>query len=75
MTPYTVIAVRPVAPGELLPQVDREPAADIAYARALVTAWCLKRLLRVDQHGRVEPGEFFYSEVRIVDKHGENVPS
>jgi hypothetical protein len=73
VTPYTVIGVRPLAPSDVLPEVDREPSADLAYARALAMAWRLKRLLRVNQHGRVSPGVFFYSEVRIVDEKGEDV--
>ena len=73
MNIYKVIGNRGVRPREVFPQVDQEPAYDLDYATALAKAWMLKKLLRVDQHGRVEPGEFFYSEVRIVDEHGEDV--
>ena len=73
MNIYKVLAVHRPAPWRMFPQVDQEPAYDLDFATALAKAWMLKKLLRVDQHGRVEPGEFFYSEVRIVDEHGEDV--
>ena len=67
---YTVVGKRNGDPTDLL-DWDREHACDIAYARALATAWRLKRLLNISERGEITPGEFFYSEVEIRNTKGE----